>query len=69
MLTDGDIGPMYADPDGVHYVALIGERWFRWPAERNGWHARQGCAATFAERCAELEYPHSMLALRLSGVT
>jgi hypothetical protein len=66
MLTEDVV--VYADPDGRHYVALVGEQWLRWPAEANGWRERQGCPASYAEQCRELEYPHDMLALRLSGV-
>lgn len=66
MLTDDVV--VYADPDGCSYVACVGEQWFRWPAERNGWGARQPVPESYAERCDELAYPHSMLALRLSGV-
>lgn len=66
MLTEDIV--VYADPDGKSYVACVGERWVRWPAEAGGWLSRQPCAPSYAERCTELEYPFSMLALRLSGV-
>jgi hypothetical protein len=59
---------VYADPDGRQYVALVGETWWRWPAEAHGWRSRQRCSPEHAETCSELEYPFSMLALRLSGV-
>lgn len=58
---------VYADPDGVHYVALAGERWWRWPAESNGWSSRVRAAADAHEGCRELEPTLATLALRLSG--
>jgi hypothetical protein len=63
----GDI-LVYADPDGRHYVALIGEDWFRWPAKEGGWQRRERSSDTAAERCEELPLFNAWLALRLSGV-
>jgi hypothetical protein len=60
---------VYAHPDGHDYVALIGERWQRWPAVADGWLARTGCSAALADDCEELEPKLAALALRLSGVT
>ena len=60
---------MFADPDGVHYVALIGERWYRWPAVLDGWGKRKDTPANTHEYCYELEPKLGDLALRLSGVS
>jgi hypothetical protein len=59
-----------ADPDGKHYVGLVGDsgQWFKWPAEAHGWRARTRVEPSYAERCREVEHPFSMLAVRLSGV-
>jgi len=59
---------VYLDPDGHHYVALLGEQWWRWPAERNGWQQRVRCSEALADACSELEPRLARLALRLSGV-
>lgn len=59
---------VYADPDGRHYVALLGSDWFRWPAEAHGWRSRTRCSATLADDCEELAPRLGLLALRLSGV-
>ena len=60
---------VYADPDGVHYVANFTEQgWVRWPAEQGGWQRRAACRATVADACEELEPRLASLALRLSGV-
>jgi hypothetical protein len=66
-LEHGDV-LVYADPDGRHYVALIGAEWFRWPAEEGGWQQRTRSSDAAAERCAELPPFNAWLALRLSGV-
>jgi hypothetical protein len=61
---------VYADPDGVHYVANFSELgWQRWPAQQDGWLSKRGCAATTADQCEELPPRLADLALRLSGVT
>jgi hypothetical protein len=60
---------VYCAPDGVHYVALIGEQWRRWPAVADGWLSKQGCPATLVDQCYELEPKLGDLALRLRGVT
>ena len=61
---------VYADPDGVHYVANFTEQgWIRWPAEHDGWQRRKPCGAELAERCEELPRVLAELALLLSGVT
>lgn len=67
MITDDVI--VYAAPGGKDYVAIIGERWFRWPAVSQGWLSRQGCPAGLVEQCEELSPKLGDLALRLSGVT
>lgn len=67
MTTDDD-ALVYLDPDGTHYVGRVGEQWYRWPAERDGWQARMTCGPTEYERCRELDARLSVLALRLSGV-
>lgn len=59
---------VFADPDGVHYVAQIGERWYRWPAVFDGWGKRAGMSTKIHESCYELEPKLGELALRLSGV-
>jgi hypothetical protein len=68
MLCDDIV--VLADPDGKHYVGLVGDGddWYRWPAESHGWRARTRVDAAYAERCREIEHPFSMLAVRLSGV-
>lgn len=58
---------VYAHPDGRSYVGLIGERWYKWPAEQHGWVLRQGCPASLAEQCEELPPRLGDMALRLSG--
>lgn len=65
-------GAVYADPDGLHYVALfVGDddeaEWLRWPARASGWLARRRCAAALADACEELPPDLARLALRLSG--
>lgn len=65
-MSAGDI-LVYADPDGVSYVGLVDERWFKWPAEAHGWARRRACAPSVAEDCWELEPRLAALALRLSG--
>lgn len=63
-----DDTPVYADPDGTHYVAVDGDgTWYRWPAERNGWASRARCGPTDHERCRPLDTGLSTLAIRLSG--
>ena len=65
---------VYADPDGLHYVALFADddddegRWLRWPAVEHGWAQRKACSATLADDCEELPAALARLALRLSGV-
>jgi hypothetical protein len=67
MITDDIL--VYADPDGTHYVACLGDGvWFKWPAEHDGWRARTRVTAAYGEQCREMAYPFSMLAIRLSGV-
>jgi hypothetical protein len=60
---------VYAHPNGADYVALIGDQWYRWPADHDGWRARVGCPASTADLCWELPPKLADLALRLSGVT
>lgn len=60
---------VYAHSNGIDYVALIGERWVKWPAMQDGWLSRQGCPATLADQCDEVPPKLADLALRLSGVT
>lgn len=60
---------VYTHPDGFHYVALIGERWHKWPATEAGWLSRQGCSPSTVNDCQELDAKHGDLALRLSGVS
>ena len=68
-MTEPDV--VFTDPDGLHYVALFVDddepRWLRWPAVAHGWLAREGCSATLADDCEELDAWHARLALRLSG--
>jgi hypothetical protein len=59
---------VYAHPDGITYVAIIGEDWWRWPAVEGGWLLRRPCASTLADECWELAPRLGRLALRLSGV-
>lgn len=64
---------VYADPDGLHYVALFEDEllgvglWWRWPAVAHGWRARHGCSEAAADACSELPARLARLALKLSG--
>ena len=65
MINDDVI--VYAHPDGVTYVAIIGEDWFRWPAAADGWRLRVRCPASLAEDCEELSPRLAHLALQLQS--
>lgn len=61
---------VYAHPNGADYVARIDDHdlgWVQWPAERDGWRRRRGCAPAEADWW-ELPEPLSRLAVLLSGV-
>lgn len=63
---------VYADPDGVHYVALFEDAdddgaWWRWPSIAGGWSERRRCSEDVADACDELPATLARLALRLSG--
>jgi hypothetical protein len=58
---------VYVDPDGVHYVALFEDSWYRWPAIEHGWAQRRGCPASAVDACEELPAVLADFALRLSG--
>lgn len=61
---------VYAHPDGKTYVGNFGEGgWLIWPAVKDGWKSRQGCPASVADSCEELDPKLAQLSLRLSGVT
>jgi hypothetical protein len=61
---------VFLHPNGSDYVANFEELgWQRWPAVAHGWLSKQGCPATLADSCEELEPRLGDLALRLSGVT
>jgi hypothetical protein len=60
---------VYTHPDGETYVAIIGEQWWRWPAEEHGWQRRLACTEAMAAACWELSPRLARLALRLSGAT
>jgi len=59
---------VYFDPDGLHYVAMVGELgWLRWPAIAHGWAMRRTCSETRAEACTKVDTRLGRLALLLSG--
>lgn len=60
---------VYDDWGSHHYVALIGDLGWRWPAEQDGWQQRARVRPSYAERCFELPQRNAELALRLSGVS
>lgn len=67
-MRSDEIEAVYTDPDGLHYLACVGEEraWWRWPAEAGGWARRRRVAG--ADGCDELPARLARLALRLSGV-
>jgi hypothetical protein len=60
---------VYDDVGTYHYVALIDDGWWRWPAEAHGWARRARCQPSYVDRCEELPPRNAALALRLSGVS
>ena len=66
MIPDGM--RLYNDPDGVHYVGLVGSRWYRWPAERDGWKRRAPCDPPELAGSFPLDARLAKLAAQLSGV-
>ena len=59
---------VYTHGDGTTYVANFDGEWKRWPARQDGWQEAQGCPATLADSCEELDTRLGGLALKLSGV-
>lgn len=59
---------VYFDPRKPHdYVAAFNERWFTWPADKGGFHARKPVGDQNTDRLIELSPHCSRLALTLSG--